>query len=518
MAEQRRRIIQEQGAKPYTRDVPPAPTQTPQAPVLTRSAVQDAPRRMLPPGAAMTPNPRYQPAQMGTATSPPSALDRLAPKATAAMNTALDARPQSTAEGLGVATRATGAMLARLPEAVINQYRRNSEQTGNALRRFGAGLLGISAPPAVALTGAQAPAPAQPAPRPAPVTQPAVATPPAATATAAPAPAATPSTPAAPAPAPALTRPPIATNSAGQPLPGSPTRGANGEVVYDDAWAANNQGLIKRYADTNVVQSVVPAPGVAASTVTGGQMPSGALSRPPQGRTPEQIQMRLDNMDRQGRAYTERELREIAVRSATGAERAAQFGDAQGAASRSNVADMAGGAAAALAAPPRVEPLRRADPAEMARIAIDQQRTDIDASRAAADNQVAGLQAQGQQLQLQQARQMQQLSEQIISGTDEQRRAATASMAALQGTKPGQPIRVKRQFDTGQKDALGSPILGEEEVLFDPSTGRWLQPPAAAAQNQVPQAAIDMLRQNDTPQMREMFKQRFGVDAESVLR
>lgn len=401
---------------------------------------------------------------------PPTMLQRMAPASAANIDYGNTARPGETLpEKLGRGTTGAMGMLTAIPEALGRSVATVAGGAKNAGAAFVRGMAG--APPAAA-------APAQPAPRPAPVTQPAVATPPAATA-AAPAPAAAPSTPAAPAPAPALTRPPIATNSAGQPLPGSPTRGANGEVVYDDAFLARNQPLIDRYQGQNVVQSVVPAPGVAASTVTGGQMPSGPLSRAPQGFTPEQLQARLDNLDRLGRSTTEGALRDVATTSAQGAARAAQFGDAQGAASRSNVADMASGAAAALAAPPRVEPLRRADPAEMARIAIDQQRTDIDASRAAADNQVAGLQAQGQQLQLQQAQQMQQLTQQLIGGTDDQKRAAAASMAALQGAKPGQPIRVKRQFDTGRLDASGSPILGEEELLFDPSTSRWLQPPAA---------------------------------------
>ncbi len=89
----------------------------------------------------------------------------------------------------------------------------------------------------------------------------------------------------------------------GRQLPGAPTVGADGSIVYDQAFMDRNKPLIAQYQQQNVVPTVVPPPGVAASTATGGNMPSGPLTRPPQGFTRADRYDQLDALDRQGREY-----------------------------------------------------------------------------------------------------------------------------------------------------------------------------------------------------------------------
>jgi len=246
-------------------------------------------------------------------------------------------------------------------------------------------------------------------------------------------------------------------------------RMVNGVQTFDSEWAKdpNNARRLELYAGNgNAVASVVPAPGVAASTVTGGNMPEGVLTRAPQGFTAADRATQLDNMDRQGQQYAARTLNERAVR-------AASYGNADAGALQEAAA------AASLAQPPRIQPLQRPDPNDAARLSMEQQRLGMDQQQAGLVAEQTKLGTQSQQLQLKQAQQMQALSEQLMSGTPEQKQAAAASLAALQGTKPGEPVKVKRKMPTGQVDALGQPVMGEEEVLYIPQTGQWMAPPPA---------------------------------------
>jgi len=252
----------------------------------------------------------------------------------------------------------------------------------------------------------------------------------------------------------------------GRPLPGAPLVGADGSVQYDQAWADKNKALIAGYAEKNVMPMGVPGPGVAASMVTGGNMPSGPLTRPPQGFSAADRATQLDSMDRQSQQYAARTLNERAVR-------AASYGNADAGALQEAAA------AASLAQPPRIQPLQRPDPNDAARLSMEQQRLGMDQQQAGLVAEQTKLGTQSQQLQLKQAQQMQALSEQLMSGTPEQKQAAAASLAALQNTKPGDPVKVKRKMPTGQVDALGQPVMGEEEVLYNPQTGQWMAPPAA---------------------------------------
>lgn len=309
--------------------------------------------------------------------------------------------------------------------------------------------------------------------------------------------------------APKLGRPGV--SDKGNALPGAPTLGADGSIQYDDAFAARNQQMLKRYAQQNVVQSVVPAPGVAQSMAGGGTPELGKLARAPQGYTAADRMQQLDNLDSLGTSYARGQARDASAKATASAANALKRGDLQAAAAANQQAQTAGASAQGMAQPPRIGTLNRVDPNDAARNAIDEQRV-------AMEQQQSQVSTDAQRLQLQQAQQMQGLTDKLISGTPEERTAAAASMAALQGTKPGEPIKVKRTFDTGAKDIAGAPIMGSEEVLYDPRSGQWIQPPAAGGQAQSPPPqAIQHLRDNDTPQMREAFKAKYGVDPAKVL-
>ena len=297
----------------------------------------------------------------------------------------------------------------------------------------------------------------------------------------------------------------------GNALPGAPTLGADGSIQYDDAFAARNKPLLQRYANQNVVQSVVPAPGVAQSMMGGGTPEIGKLARAPQGYTAADRMQQLDNLDSLGTSYARGQARDASAKASASAANALKRGDLQAAAAANQQAQTAGASAQGMAQPPRIGTLNRVDPNDAARNAIDEQRV-------AMEQQQSQVSTDAQRLQLQQTQQMQGLTDKLISGTPEERTAAAASMAALQGTKPGEPIKVKRTFDTGAKDIAGAPIMGSEEVLYDPRSGQWIQPPAAGGQAQSPPPqAIQHLRDNDTPQMREAFKAKYGVDPAKVL-
>lgn len=255
----------------------------------------------------------------------------------------------------------------------------------------------------------------------------------------------------------------------GRQLPGSPQVGADGSIVYDQAFMDRNKPLIAQYQQQNVVPTVVPPPGVAASTATGGNMPSGPLTRQPQGFTRADRYDQLDALDRQGREYKQRTLSEKARQQAF-------FGNKEYAQSLQQEAITAG-----IAQPPRIEAIRRPDPNADARTAMDASRLAMDAEAQAVDTRARALQ-------LKQAEQMQALTQQLMQGTPEEKQAAAQSLAALQGTKPGQPISIERQVPMG-KDQMGTVQFKKETGLYDPSTGqeRWF----TAGSKQIPQGMTE---------------------------
>jgi hypothetical protein len=252
---------------------------------------------------------------------------------------------------------------------------------------------------------------------------------------------------------------------------GAPKVGADGSIVYDQAFMDRNPGLAKEYAQvvTGPLSVSSVGPGVAASMVTGGNMPSGPLTRPPQGFTRADRYDQLDALDRQGREYKQRTLSEKARQQAF-------FGNKEYAQSLQQEASTAG-----IAQPPRIEAIRRPDPNADARTAMDASRLAMDAEAQAVDTRARALQ-------LKQAEQMQALTQQLMQGTPEEKQAAAQSLAALQGTKPGQPISIERQVPMG-KDQMGTVQFKKETGLYDPSTGqeRWF----TAGSKQIPQGMTE---------------------------
>ena len=83
-------------------------------------------------------------------------------------------------------------------------------------------------------------------------------------------------------------------------------RMVNGVETFDSQWAAdpNNARRLELYAGQgNAVASVVPAPGVAASTVTGGNMPEGSLTRAPRVFTAEDRARQSEAITERGNAF-----------------------------------------------------------------------------------------------------------------------------------------------------------------------------------------------------------------------
>lgn len=240
--------------------------------------------------------------------------------------------------------------------------------------------------------------------------------------------------------------------------------GTDGSVQYDQAWADKNKSLIAGYAEKNVMPMGVPGPGVAASLVTGGNMPSGPLTRPPRGFTNEDRAAQLDNLDRQGRDYEARSLREKA-------KTASFYGDAKRSDALLAQADQAG-----IAAPPRVAQLTRPNPNEAARLGMEQQKLAMDQNAARQDAEQQGLQTQQEQIKLQNAQQMQALTDSLLSGDEATRKKAAADMATLRGKEPGQPFTSKIQIPVG---AMGQTM--EFERRFD-GNGNRLDPPSQIEQ------------------------------------
>lgn len=239
----------------------------------------------------------------------------------------------------------------------------------------------------------------------------------------------------------------------GRQLPGAPTVGADGSIVYDDAFMKRNSELAGNYAQKVSGPLAVSStgPGVAASMVTGGNMPNGPLSRPPRGFTAEDRASQLDSLDRLGRGVTERHLREQLAKAASN-------GDWAGVSALS-------GATSSLASPP-LEPMKRAMSNSAAAQGTDAARLAMEQDKASMDGQQQGIAAQQQQIQLQQAQQMQALSEQLLAGDKE----AAAKLAALQGTKPGQPLQIERQVPMGT-DNMGTVQFQKQTGIYDAATG-----------------------------------------------
>ena len=243
-----------------------------------------------------------------------------------------------------------------------------------------------------------------------------------------------------------------------QPLPGSPKVGANGEVVYDDNWQRGNKQLVKDYETRNGVQTVMPGAGVAASTV------GGELSRAPRaggGFTREDRMAQLDGLARLGATYR-RGQADDSLKMASLLSKGGHFRQAN------DQMRIAGGlqtTANDMTANPMIGQLQRADPAELA--LRQQELTQQGALQA---EQIAGQQIQnaGARQSQKQQQQMMELQDQLIGGDPAQKAAAAQTLASLQGVKQGQPIKLKRSFDTGQVDPVTkAPVLGEYEVLVD---------------------------------------------------
>jgi len=251
----------------------------------------------------------------------------------------------------------------------------------------------------------------------------------------------------------------------GRALPGAPQVGADGSIVYDQAFMERNKQMIGQYANTNVVPSVVPPPGVAASMATGGQMPVGTLTRrAPGGFTPADRARQMEQLNDLGNNYRQ-----------TRAEGRMQF---------ANMEAMAGNTDKAKAMADVFQTgLTRAAPStqgaalqtDAARLAMEQANSQaanaIGADRARMDAEQQGLDSRAKQLQLASAQRMEALTQQLIGGTPEEKAAAAATLSQLQGTKQGEPIKLDVPIDTGQKDTYGNPVSGKGQMLVD-QTGR----------------------------------------------
>lgn len=264
----------------------------------------------------------------------------------------------------------------------------------------------------------------------------------------------------------------------GRPLPGAPLVGADGSVQYDQAWADKNKALLADYAQKNTMPFGVPAPGVAASMVTGGYTPSGGLTQTPRGFTREDRARQLEAMTDRGNAYRAGEAADYAR---TRGRMAIASGDLQRAEAIGKQAMVESGM---QVAPPtassqamgtqRLAGQKQAvdQGNEAAKLAMDQEAQ-------AVINEQNQAQTETQKLQLQQAQQMQALTTQLLQGTPEQKKAATASLAALQGTKPGAPIKIQREVPI--TDKMGGVTMQKVEGLYDPTTGteKWFDQQSA---------------------------------------
>jgi len=258
-------------------------------------------------------------------------------------------------------------------------------------------------------------------------------------------------------------------------------RMVNGVQTFDSEWAKdpNNARRLELYAGNgNAVASVVPAPGVAQGMVSGQTAGVAALSRAPRGFTAEDRARQVEAMTDRGNAYRAGEAADYAR---TRGRMAIASGDMQRAEAVGKQAIVESGL---QVAPPtassqamgtqRLAGQKQAvdQGNEAAKLAMDQEAQ-------AVINEQNQAQTETQKLQLQQAQQMQALTTQLLQGTPEQKKAATASLAALQGTKAGQPIKIQREVPI--TDKMGGVTMQKVEGLYDPTTGteKWFDQQSA---------------------------------------
>lgn len=456
----------------------------------------------------------------------PSFLERAAPTSAALIASGTTARPgESIPEMLGRGARGAAGMLTAIPEAGLKA---SADVAGAAIDAAKGFVRGAAGAPPAASTPTAAAAPAAAPPRPAAAPQQTATTAPAAPA----APAAT--TPPAAAPLARATTDITFTgdgksgkaNAAapgqvavgertGTPLPGAPKVGADGSVVYDQAFMDANKGMVQNYANRNVVPTVVPGAGVAASQMTAGQMPQGALTRAPQGFTAQDRAAQLDALDRLGAQYR-RSKADDNIKMASLMSKGGHFRTAR---AQLEVAGATNQTANDMEANPRVSQFQRSNPDSAAALALQAEK--MNREQGLLDEQVAGQQLQnaGMRQQQKQAEIMQNLQADLLGDDQAKAAAAATKLAALQGSKPGEPLIVEREVPVA--DAMGGVTMQKVQGVYDPaskqvqwmdgSNGQQQQPPAA------PPSAIDYLRANDTPQMRQAFQAKYGIDPARIL-
>lgn len=400
----------------------------------------------------------------------PTFLQRAAPNVAAASQSILQQTPTTLMGRLGQTARMTTEAI-KLPfEAAGTALNKGGAVVSGAAREFGAGFTGQPSPAAApAVSTSAAPAVAAPAATPgvAPQASGAIRSP-------LDRPGFVPTPAAAPAPVVDTTmlgplkraQAPgeVGRSVSGRALPGAPQVGADGSIVYDQAFMERNKQMIGQYANTNVVPSVVPPPGVAASMAAGGQAPAGTLTRRSAGFTPADRARQMEQLTDLGNNYRQ-----------TRAEGRMQF---------ANMEAMAGNTDKAKAMADVFQTgLTRAAPStqgaalqtDAARLAMEQANSQaanaIGADRARMDAEQQGLDSRAKQLQLASAQRMEALTQQLIGGTPEEKAAAAATLSQLQGTKQGEPIKLDVPIDTGQKDTYGNPVSGKGQMLVD-QTGR----------------------------------------------
>lgn len=291
-------------------------------------------------------------------------------------------------------------------------------------------------------------------------------------------------------------------------------RMVNGVETFDSQWAAdpNNARRLELYAGQgNAVASVVPAPGVAASTVTGGNMPEGSLTRAPRGFTAEDRARQSEAITERGNAFRTGEAADYAR---TRGRMALASGDLQRAEAIGNQATIESGMQVA-------PPITTSQAMATQRLAGQKQAVEQgnDAAKLAMDQEAQAVlneqnkaQTETQQMQLANAKQMDQLRQQIINGTPEQSQAAIKTMTALSGPSKTGFIKVQVPVPTGI-GPQGEQMYGNGEILINEATGQIAFDPRVQGNDMPTDDDIAALRKNPTPENLAFFKQAYpGVD------
>lgn len=288
-----------------------------------------------------------------------------------------------------------------------------------------------------------------------------------------------------------------------QPLPGAPKVGADGSVQYDQAWADKNKGMLTRYAGLNVVPSVVPPPGVAQGMVSGQTGGVAALTRAPRGFTLEDRARQLEGLNALGdngrRSKSEDQLKLAGMYAIAGdyekADSLTRLAQARvGLNSPPTLSSQAIGAQG-LARQKQAADIGQQD----AKLAMEQEQARVGAEQ-------AGIETQAKQLQLQQAQQMNDLSQKMIAGDKE----AAAQLAMLTKQDPGKPITFTEERPV--YDSQGGVTMQKNTGYFDPSTGK-VTMLGSGRPDAIPiDEAIKNLRAADTPENRAFFKDTYGQD------